>query len=397
MSDAAFSIAELLADPDAGLERIRNHGPVVPMDMGLMVVEYEALRDALGDARLKPNFADFLTQLGVTSGPFFDWMSMSPLNMDGAEHRAWRQLMKKTFTPKSVEQTRPFVKSQSEELADALASLGHCDFVDAYARRLPSLGLCELIGVPPEDRDRFCGWADTIGLGFNLLMAAQEIDKIDDAITHLLDYAGQLVEKRLADPRDDFVTRLAQAASEEGVDAGLVRGSVAGLVFAGHETTKNQLGWMIAVLAEIPNEWNGVAKDPSRARDMIEELLRFRAAVTSLGRTAIEDLEIAGQPIPKGSRIIGSLATANRDRKAFPNPDEFDPEANKKNAQMAFGHGAHFCLGAALARLELQESLVALSARIECPKVEEGATWLPPIGINGPLTLPIRFAARSPA
>jgi cytochrome P450 len=165
-------------------------------------------------------------------------------------------------------------------------------------------------------------------------------------------------------------------------------------VFAGHETTKNQLGWMMVVLAEVPEEWERVARDPGRAKDVIEEVLRFRSAATSLGRMALEDVELFGESIPRGGSVIASLWSANRDPEEFARPDAFDVDANREGVQMAFGSGAHHCLGAALARAELQESLIALSRKMKSPRIAEGATFLPPLGINGPSSLPITFAAR---
>lgn len=390
-----LSIADFAADPEAALLRVRGQGALVPTDFGLMVIEHDALRAVLSDERLEPNFSALLEQFGITSGPFYDWMSMSPLDMDGEEHRRWRKLMQKTFTPRSVERLRPFLRTKSHELIDAFAAEGRCEFVDAFARKLPSFGLCELIGVPKQDRADFCSWADTIGLGFNMMVAPQRIADIDAAISKLLSYASELIEQRRREPKDDLVSRLAQAAHDEGgMNETLMRGSIAGLVFAGHETTKNQLGWMIAVLAQVPDEWARVHANPDHARDVVEEVLRFRSAATNVQRTARVDVEIGGCPIAKGTRVIGNLWAANRDPAAFPNPDVFSAEQHRDCPQIAFGYGAHHCLGAALARAELDEALIALASRIECPAVEPGAEWLPPVGINGPLTLPIRFSSR---
>jgi cytochrome P450 len=390
-----LSIAELVADPDAALLRAREAGPVGESEMGPIAVGYEAVRTMLQDTRMRPNFPRLLEQRGVTSGPFYDWMSRSPLNMEGEEHRRWRQLLLKTFTPRSVEGLRPFLRSSAERLIDGFAELGRVEFVEEFARKLPSLGLCELIGVPAQDRERFSGWADTVGLGFNPMLVSARIRDVDQAIVQLLDYAKDLVAKRRQEPREDLVSRLALAAPEQGVDADTIHGTVAGLVFAGHETTKNQLGWLIAVLSEYPPEWERLAREPGRVKDVIEEVLRFRSAATSIGRLALEDVELFGTRISKGQFMIGSLWAANRDAATFLNPQSFDVDGNRNGAQIAFGAGAHHCLGAALARAELQESLVALTARITCPKVEAGATFLPPIGINGPTVLPITFKARS--
>lgn len=395
MPEAILTLAELLEDPDAALARARAQGAVARTELSLAVVRHEAVRSTLQDERLRPSFSRFLEQFGVSGGPFYDWMAMSPLDMEGDEHRLWRKLMARTFTPRSVERLRPFLRAEAHRLIDGFIGAGSVEFMDAFARKLPSLGLCELIGVPAADRERFAGWADTIGLGFNMMLLASRIGEVDEAITNLLAYAGELVAKRREAPADDLVTRLAHAADEAGgVSEALVQGSIAGLVFAGHETTKNQLGWLISVLAEAKEAWDGVARDPERARGVVEEVLRLRSAATSVGRLAMQDVEIGGTPIPEGSLVMVSLWAANRDPAAFPRPDALDPDANGTGVQMAFGQGAHHCLGAALARAELQESLVALAERLECPRVEPGATFAPPVGITGPITLPITFRAR---
>jgi cytochrome P450 len=395
MPEPVITLAELLANPDATLKRAREAGVMVETEMGPLVVRHEAVRQLGQSDKLRPAFSKVLEQFGVSSGPFYDWMSVSPLDMEGEEHRVWRQLMAKTFTPRSVERLRPFLRAESERLVSALLPLRRCDFIQAYARRLPAAGLCELIGVPVADRERFAGWADTIGLGFNVVMLPVKIKEIDAALTSLLAYADELVMSRRAEPKDDLVTRIAQAVDEDaGIDETVIRASVAGLVFAGHETTKNQLGWMVAVLSEVPAEWDRVATDPERARDVIEEVLRFRSTATSFGRLALEDVEIGGERIAAGTSVLASIWSANRDAREFPKPDVIAVDENRGGVQVAFGQGAHHCLGAALARAELQESLIALTRRMHCPKIEPGAEYLPPIGINGPTKLPIAFEPR---
>lgn len=396
MTTRTFSIMELVADPDGSLKQARESGPMVDTEVGPFVVRHAGVRElAQSDDKVRPSFTSVMERFGITSGPFYDWMKISPLDMEREEHKVWRQLMTRAFTPRSVEGLKPFLRNEANRLIDALLLMGQCDFVEAYARQLPAAGLCELVGVPHQDRERFSRWADTIGLGFNVMLLPTRITEIDEAITQLLNYADQLVQARRREPKDDLVTRIAQAVAEQGgLNEELIRGSIAGLVFAGHETTKNQLGWMIAVLSDVPHEWERVAKEPERARDVVEEVLRFRSTATSFGRLAMEDLELFGTHIPKGSTLIGSIWSANRDASVFPKPDEFAVDENRVGAQLAFGQGAHHCLGAALARAELQESLIALTKRMHCPKLEPGAEFLPPIGINGPTKLPISFTAR---
>src|SRR5262249_49294128 len=165
---------------------------------------------------------------------------------------------------------------------DGFVGRGDCEFMAEFADAYPSLGLCELIGVPGADRDRFRGWANTIGLGFNPVELAARIADVDAALIALLEYTAELAEMRRKDPQDDLVTRIAQAAHEDGWSTDEARGFIAGLVFAGHETTKNQLGWLVAVLSGLPGVWDGVAADAARVPEVVEEVLRLRSTVTAV-------------------------------------------------------------------------------------------------------------------
>lgn len=391
MARAHIQLDEFVADPFGSLARARAGGWLADLDPALGVVRHEEVRELLADPRLRANFPEFLRTFGITSGPFYEWMAGSPLNRDGAEHQRWRTVMSRTFTPRRVNGVRPFLREAAHALIDAFAPRGRCEFMAEFADPYPSLGLCELIGVPREDRDRFRGWANTIGLGFSPLDLAAHIGAVDEALTQLLAYAGELAAARRAAPQDDLVTRIAQAADEDGWADEEVRASIAGLVFAGHETTKNQLGWMIAVLAGQPAVWDRVAGGALAVADVVEEVLRIRSAATAVGRSVVEPVEHQGERLEPGTPLLLSLWSADHDEAAYPRPEDFDPAAHGEMPHLAFGHGAHYCLGAALARAELQEALAALTARIGCPRLEPGAEWRPPLGIHGPVRLPVGF------
>ncbi len=385
-----------LDDPFGALRRAREVGPVLDSQGGAGVLRYEDMRTLLGDGRLRANFPDFLRAFGITGGPFFEWMAVSPLNRDGAEHLRWRALMARTFTPRSVERLRPFLHDAAHELIDGFAARGSCEFMSEFADAYPSLGLCELIGVPQDDRDRFRHWADTVGLGFSPFVA-QHIDEVNAALSQLLAYTGALASARRVEPRDDLVSRIAVAAREDSWTDFEVQGFIAGLVFAGHETTKNQLGWMVAALAGRSALWEALADGSATVAETVEEVLRYRPAVTGVGRTAAEAVTVGGDRLEAGERVFLSASSANHDERVYPHPEELDPAQSAETPHLTFGHGAHYCLGAALARAELQEALGALTARIGCPAVVEGATWRPPLGIQGPQRLPIGFAVRAAA
>lgn len=394
MTRPRLSLEQFLSDPFGTLAEARTQGWLADMDMGVAAITYDDVRELLGDARLHANFPQFLEQFGITSGPFYEWMAGSPLNRDGAEHARWRSVVSRAFTPRSVERIRPFLRDAAHSLIDGFAARGSCEFVGEFADAYPSLGLCELIGVPKEDRDRFRVWSNTIGLGFSPPLVAQRIGEVDRALTQLLEYAGNLAAERMEEPRDDLITRIAQAGAEEKWTLQEVRAAIAGLVFAGHETTKNQLGWLIVVLAEHPTVWDAVAAGTLAAAPVVEEAMRHRSAVTSTGRTAAEAVEHRGERFAPGERLLLSLWSADHDEAAYANPERFDPVAHAEIPHLAFGHGAHFCLGAALARAELQEALAALTKRLGPPALADGAAWKPPMGITGPERLPITFRAR---
>jgi cytochrome P450 len=396
MTRTRLEIGQFATDPFGTLRRARDAGGVVQLELGgAGVMRYDQVRALLTDPRMRADFPGFLRAVGVRSGPFYEWMAISPLNRDGVEHQRYRSVMSRTFTPRSVERLRPFLRGAAHELIDAFVDAGSCDFMAAFADPYPSLGLCELIGVPTEDRERFRGWANTIGLGFSPLVALH-VAAVDEALTQLLAYTAELATRRRAEPRDDLVSRIVQAAVEDGWSDFEVHGFIAGLVFAGHETTKNQLGWMVHVLAEHPEVWDAAAAGAMSVADVVEEALRFRSAVTGVGRTAAEPVDVGGERIAADEPVFLSVWSANHDERVFADPERFDAAHGATAPHVAFGHGAHHCLGAALARAELQEALAALTARLHCPTIEVGAVWRPPLGINGPEQLPIRCAARAP-
>ena len=395
MARATIELQDFLADPFGVLEQARKTGWLADLNPATGVLTYADVRDLLGDPRLRANFTEFLHVFGITAGPFYEWMAMSPLNRDGADHLRWRAVLSRTFTPRRVEQIRPFLLAAAHELIDAFAARGACEFVGEFADAYPSLGLCELIGVPFADRDRFRGWANTIGLGFSPVELLARIGEVDAALTELLAYTAELAAARRAEPRDDLITRIAQAGREDGWRDEMIHGAIAGLVFAGHETTKNQLGWMVAVLSERPAIWEGVAKGEVAVPEVVEEVLRYRSAVTGVGRSVAEPIERHGERLEPGTPLLLSLWSADHDETAYPRPQDVDPARNGEMPHLAFGHGAHHCLGAALARAELQEGLAALSARLGCPTVGTDAVWKPSVGINGPLRLPLTFAPRN--
>lgn len=391
-----FDMIGFAADPMGELARHRGHDGVVRTEDGLaVVIDHEQVKALLADPRLEVNFLGMLELLGVTRGPFHDWMAASPLNNEGEDHRRWRAFMNRTFTPGRVRAVQPFLAEEADRLAAGLAERTDVELMADFADVLPALGLCELIGVPVEDRDHFTDLAQTIGYGFRPLLLVEHLAEVDAAVTALLDYAAGLLDRRRRDPLDDLVSHMATTGDDAGYTDGECAAFLAGLVFAGNDTTRNQIGWMVAVLADRPELWDAIGRGQVDLDDAVEELLRYRSAVTAVPRRSSEPVPTPGGGLHPGSPVLLSLWGADSDPTAYPAAGELDPVANAAVPHLAFGHGPHHCLGAALARAELRESLRALTGRLAPPEVREPIEWSVPIGINGPTRLPLRVRART--
>ena len=384
-----------LADPMGTIASARTQGSVLRTPEGaLMVLDQVDVRTLLGDPALEVNFSQMLALTGITTGAFHDWMARSPLDHEGEDHRRWRTFMNRAFTPGRVKEVRPFLAAEADRLAVGLAEAGEVELMADFADVLPALGLCELIGVPAEDRDHFSALAHTIGYGFRPLLLAEHIAEVDDAVEQLLAYAAGLLDQRRSDPQGDLVSHFALAGDEAGYTNDDCAAFLAGLVFAGNDTTRNQIGWMVAVLIDRPDVWDGLGSGDVDAAEAVEELMRHRSAVPAVSRAVAADVEVDGEVIPAGTPVLLSLWGADSDPAVYPEPAEVDLVANAGLPHLAFGHGAHHCLGAALARAELQESLRALTATLAVPEVREPIEWSVPIGINGPTRLPLRVRPR---
>ena len=229
------SFADLVANRSQTLKTAREAGAATRTELGPLIVRHGAVRALAQSDKLRPSLSLVLAQFGVSSGP----------STNGSRAPRWTWTVTSIacgaaddarFHSRSVDRLRPFLAQEADGLIDELLPLVSASFIQAYARRLPAAGLCELIGVPLADRERFSGSANTIGYGFNLVLLPTKIAEVDAALVQLLAYTDELIAARRAQPQDDLVTRIAQAADEAtGVDENLIRAAIAGLVFAGHE------------------------------------------------------------------------------------------------------------------------------------------------------------------
>lgn len=315
--------------------------------------------------------------------------SANLLTMDPPEHSRLRTLLSKAFTHRRVETLRPWIR----ELADALIVelLAHgtpVDLVEHFAVPLPVAVICELLGVPAADRGRFRVWTDTM-----MSTTDRPIEEIQANQAAMYGYLAELIEAHRAAPSDDLMSALIEATDERGrLTPEELLHLCTILLVAGHETTATQIPNFVYVLLEHPDAWTRLLADPNLIPVAVEELLRFVPLVESgiQPHYAVEDVEVGGTLVRAGEPVLVALPAANRDPRRFTDPDElrFD---RSENQHVGFGHGAHHCLGAQLARVELQESLRALTSRLPGLRIAGEPGWKSEMFVRGILRLPVAF------
>ncbi|MEQ1787947.1 MAG: cytochrome P450, partial [Acidimicrobiales bacterium] len=299
--------------------------------------------------------------------PFMDFgegmeRPRSMLMMDPPDHTRLRKLVSKAFTPRTVEQLRPHVADLAHSMLDDVDPAGF-DLIGSLGFPLPVTVICELLGVPAEDRHLFGPWSSDASRMLDGDLDDATIQRGLLAFMSLVNYLNGIFEERRANPRDDLLTALL-AAEEEGdrLSEEELRSTVVLLFVAGHETTMNLIGNGTVAMLRQRHEWERLVADPSLAPGAVEECLRFDGPVHLTGRTATVDTEVGGVAVEAGQGLVTLLAAANRDPERFPDPDRLD--ITRPDIQhLTFSHGIHYCLGAALARLEGQEVFKALTQR----------------------------------
>ena len=316
------------------------------------------------------------------------------LSMEGDDHARLRRLVAPAFTPQAADRLRPFMREVVGGLVDGFHAAGRCEVVEDLCEPYPIPIICELLGAPKDDWRTFSAWATDIFRIFNQNLA-EDLPRIEAASAALRSYVAGLIDERRSSPGDDLLSDL--IAIEESGDRlsndELVSMAVA-VLMAGTDTTRNQLACALALFAEYPDQWALLAERPDLAPRAVEEAMRYLGAVRGTVRFAPEDIVFKDVLFPRGTLVSVSLAGANRDPDTYEDPDTFDITRERSTQQMTFGSGIHHCMGAALARAELQEALVLLARRLPGLATAGPVEWKPTsFGIWGPARLPIRFDA----
>ncbi len=309
---------------------------------------------------------------------------------DRPEHLEMRRVMHSYFTPKSMEAWRPFVREAVKELLDAAEKKGSMDVMRDLATPLPVLVIAEMMGVPKSDRPYIRQLAEKL-----LYIGRGEYDRmkpLTEGMRGMIEYVSPLVDKRIVDPGNDFISVLARGEKHGVFTRHQVLVNTSLLLLAGHETTINLLCNGTLAFTCHPDEWERLKEDPGgRAKQATEECLRYDSPVISIQRIATEDVEMRGKVLRKGDRVRWFISSANRDPEAFPSPETFDI-FRQPNQHVAFGSGTHHCLGATLARVEGQEVFKALAERFPNLRAEtEDLEYQPSITFRSLKALPVTW------
>ncbi|TDC94415.1 cytochrome P450 [Saccharopolyspora aridisoli] len=381
-----FNVAEAL-DLDPTYAQLREQEPLsrVKLPYGeeaWLATRYEDVKVVLGDPRFsraatverdEPRLRPRQQVGGI-------------LSMDPPDHTRLRRLVAKAFTQRRVEELRPRTQDIADDLVSSMVERGGpVDLVEDFALPLPITVICELLGVPFEDRADFRVWSDAF-LSTNKLTAAQVTDYAD----RMMDYIAGLIAQRRVEPADDLITGLITARDEhdELSEDEMVR-LAAGILVAGHETTASQIPNFLHVLLTHPGQLQRLRAELDLIPSAVEELLRYVPLGVGAGfaRYATEDVELGGVVVRAGEPVLSSIGSANRDEAVFGDPETLDL-ARAEASHVGFGHGPHHCLGAQLARMELQVALRTLLTRLPGlgfpNSPEQDVTWKTGLLVRGP-------------
>lgn len=386
-------------EPPEEWAELRDECPVARVtlpsgDQATLLTRYEDVKQVLSDPRFSRTLtAPDAARLSATGdGGLFN-SQLAQIIPDGGEgHQHWRRLVIKWFTAKRMSDLRPAMTEMAERLVDEMVAGGAPgDLRASLGFPLPVYVICAMLGVPAADRDRFAHWSDTL-----LNLTRYEQAEIEAAQAEFFQYMSEHLAAKRAEPGDDLLSELLAAGGPEegGLSELQVLVTGMGLLVAGHETTANMIGKMVAMLLADRTRWERLLADRSLVRTAVEETLRMDANPgIGLPRYLHEEVEVGGTVLPRGTTVLCSMAAANRDESVFERADELDL-SRKPNPHLTFGAGPHSCLGMALARTELQVVLEVLLRKLPSLELAVPAAELERVeglAVGGLATVPVRW------
>jgi cytochrome P450 len=363
------SSAELEADPHGVFRRWRAEVPVIEREDGACIVLRAADVDQLlTDPRTRQiEGADYARMRGVPPGPLFELLAGSLLMSNGQAHRRRRAPLSRTLAFRAVESLRPHVRSLADGLIDQFEADGEAELVGQFAAPLPPLVVSHLLGAPPDDAPAFANWVYQVTPAFAPMRLGEDMGQMVAGAARLADY----VELRLAhaakaqEARAGLLNDVLAATLDGELSVAEATSQLGGLIIGGSDTTRAAMAVQVGLLLAHGAPWSSMASDPELARAAVAEALRYEPSVASVPRFSLEEIEFDGGVIPAGRLVSLSTLSAMRDPARFADPDTFSIDRRDHSRwHMAFGGGAHRCIGEALGRIELEEGLMALSRRL---------------------------------
>lgn len=342
----------------------------------------------------------------VTEGPLWEEMKRNILHVNGADHTRLRSLVNPALTARAVERWRGAMRGFLDQLFVPVAVEGRCEFVGAFAKPYPSQTIATVMGAPLEDAPRLHHWSNWIQRQFDAASMTNERPAIEQAVEEFYEYARALLAGRREDPGDDLISTLL-AAEEQGerLSEEECVNLVLNVLIGGVDTTQSQLAHAVRLLAEHPEQWAALVADPTLAGRAVEEALRYEPITPFTARITVEELTFRDVTFPKDTVVMVCAFTGNRDLPEGEGggdgagkgveaggPQSFDITVERPKARaLTFGAGVHYCLGANLARLELEEGLAFLARKMPRLELDGEPLFESILGIYGLAELPIRF------
>ena len=400
--------AEALACPHQFNERLRREAPVYrcPHSGIVFVSDYDTVR---GVAKNHETFSNRFAQAMRSTGevdprikavqehgyPPVDTM----LTQDPPVHRRYRGLVNQAFTARRVATLTPYIEALCQQLIDGFGNAGGCEFVEAFAERVPMTVIADQLGVPLTDYDLFKTWSDAFVAQLSRMASPDEELEAVKRIVEFQQYFAAKIEERREQPKDDIISDIVHARleNERPLDVPEMLSILQQILVAGNETTTHCIAEGVLLLIRYPDQHGLLQDDPALVENFVEEVLRLASPTANMWRVATRDTEINGVAVPAGGMVQLRFSSANRDEAVFPHPHHLDVTRSNARSNVAFGHGVHMCIGASLARKELEVAFRVLLERLDGFELacrEDELVYAPNVLLRGVSRLPIRFRSR---
>jgi cytochrome P450 len=393
-----FFDPEVAANPFEATRRLAKEHRIARTSVGYSFLRFDDCDKIFRDRRFRTPDGMGIAAQGVTEGVVLDWANSALLALDGEVHRRVRMISQSAFTPKKGEELRQFARDLLEEIYITVVGQGAANVAelnDGYSVRV----ICNLLGFPDEDWKQVAAWAEAINQVISVSVLEQ-LPRIEKAIIELDQYVGEQIERLRGAPSDNLGSALI-AAEEQGDRLSLPElvSLFEVILLAGGDTTSNMVTEGLYLFSSRPKEWGALAEDPSLSPSAVEEILRFRPPFIGPNRLAKEDVVLDDVLIPSGTNVNLTFSAGNNDPAAYTSPESFDinrfVEHGAVPGQLSFGRGMHVCLGAHLARVELQEAFRLLPRLLPNMRLDDTmpapVEWKSPFGIHGPSQLFLRW------